>query len=143
MSEPTQMTSAEKRKVDETAKELRAPLPITAPPYASSLRSDDETHGQLTRSAKQVRTTKTEIEALQDVSFLLQKDHCEHQRHGFLQVRMAGMRKSIRKELLKKKDGEKNLHFTSCPLASCSQRKETHRMEKADEFQCQSCFERR
>ena len=65
MSEPTQMTTAETRKVDETAKELRASLPITASPHARSSRSDDdETHGQFARSAKQARITKTEIAAL-------------------------------------------------------------------------------
>ena len=54
MSEPTQMTTAETRKVDETAKDLRASLPITASPHARSSRSDDdETHGQFARSAKQ------------------------------------------------------------------------------------------
>ena len=42
MSEPTHMTSAEKRKVDGTAKEFRASLPITASSRASSLRPDDE-----------------------------------------------------------------------------------------------------
>ena len=65
------MSSAEKRKVDETAKSLRASLPRTTLPHASSLRPDDETHEQLTRSAKPARTAKTENETLQDVSFLL------------------------------------------------------------------------
>ena len=36
MSEPTQVTTAEKRKVDEAAKELRALLPITASSHSSS-----------------------------------------------------------------------------------------------------------
>ena len=38
VSAPTQMTSAEKRKVDETANELLASLPTTASSHASSLR---------------------------------------------------------------------------------------------------------
>ena len=41
------------------------------------------------------------------------KDHCQYQRNGFLQVRMAGMRRSNGKKLLKKKDGERNLDFAS------------------------------
>ena len=47
------------------------------------------------------------------MSFLSQKEHSEHQRNGYLQVR--GMRKSNRKKLLKKKDSERNLHFASFP----------------------------
>ena len=46
MSEPTQTTITEERKVDETAKVLRALLPITAPSHASSLRPDDETQNK-------------------------------------------------------------------------------------------------
>ena len=115
MAEPTHMTSAEKRAVNETAKELRASLPITTSSHVSSLRLDDETHEQLTRSVKQTRTTKAEFETLQDVSFQFQKGHCDHQRNGFLQVRMVGMRQSNNKKQLKKKDGERNLHFASCP----------------------------
>ena len=108
---------------------LRALLPITASPHASSLRLDDETQEQLTRSVKQARTTKTEVAKLQDVSFLFQKGHCEHQLHGFLQVRMAGMRRSNKKKLLKKKDGERNLHFASCPLEVQAALRETRRAE--------------
>ena len=48
MSEPTQTMNAEKRKVDETAKESRAPLPITTFPHASSTRPEDESHEQHT-----------------------------------------------------------------------------------------------
>ena len=73
VSEPTQMTRAEKRKADETAKELRASLPIAGSSHASSLRLDDETQEQLVRSAKQARTTKTGVETLQDVSYLSKK----------------------------------------------------------------------
>ena len=109
------MTSAEKRAVNETAKELRASLPITTSSHVSSLRLDDETHEQLPRSVKQTRATKAEVETLQDVSFQFQKGHCDHQRNGFLRVMMAGMRQSNNKKQLKKKDGEKNLHFASCP----------------------------
>ena len=87
ISEPTQITKAVKRKeiqMDETAKELRAPLQIAASSHASSLRPADETQEQLVRSAKQARKTKIGVETLQDVSFLFQKRHCEHQRDGFL-----------------------------------------------------------
>ena len=76
MSEPTQITSAEKRKkiqTDETAKESRASLPIAISSHASSLRLADETQEQLARSSKQARTTKLGVETLQDVSFLVQK----------------------------------------------------------------------
>ena len=100
MSEPTQTTSAEKRKVDETAKELRAP---------SSSRPADETHEQLTRSTKQARTAKKGVETLQDVSFLFQKGHCEHQRNGFLQVRMAGMRKKQQEETVEEEKKVKGI----------------------------------
>ena len=110
-------------------KQLRALLPITASSHASSLRLDDETQEQLARSSKQARTTKTGVETLQDVSFLFQKGHCEHQRNGFLQVRMAGMRRSNKKKLLKKKDGERNLHFASCPLEVQAALRETRRVE--------------
>ena len=131
-TESTQLTSAEKRKKahkDESAKVLRALLPITASSHASSLRLDDETQEQLARSSKQARTTKTGVETLPDVSFLFQKGHCEHQRNGFLQVRMAGMRRSNKKKLLKKKDGERNLHFASCPLEVQAALRETRRAE--------------
>ena len=130
------MTSAEKRKVDETAKELRASLPKTTSPHANSLRHDDETHEHLTGSVKQARTTKTEVETLQDVSFLNQKRHCEHQRKGFLQVRMAGVRQINKKELVKKKDCERNLHFAASSPEVQAALRETRRVEwkKVDEF---------
>ena len=118
MSEPTQMTRAEKRKeilTPETTKVLRALLPKAASSHASSLRPSDETQEELVRSSKQVRTAKKGVEALQDVSYVFQRRHCEHQRNGFLQVRMAGMHKSNKKKVLKK-DGERNLHFPSCTL---------------------------
>ena len=142
MSELTQMTSAERRKVDETAKELRASLPVTASSHVSSLRRDDETQEQFTSSVKQARSTKRGVETLQDVSFSVSKKGiCEYQRNGFLQVRMDGVRQSNKKKLLKKKDGERNLHFASCPAesASCSQRDETCPMEKVAQFQC-TCY---
>ena len=75
-SESTQITSAENRKKthkDESAKVLRALLPITASSHASSLRLDDETQEQLARSPKQARTTRTGVETLPDVSFLFSK----------------------------------------------------------------------
>ena len=68
LSELTQMTRAEKRKkiqTDETAKELRAPLPKAASSHESSLPPSDETQGQLVRSSKQVRTAKKGVETLQ------------------------------------------------------------------------------
>ena len=64
---------------------------------------------------KQARTTKTEVETPQDVSFLFHRGHCEHHRDGFLEVRMGGMRHSNKKKLLKKRDGEGSLHIASCP----------------------------
>ena len=129
MSEPTRTTSAEKRQEihkDESARALRASLPITASSHSSSPRPDEETQEQLIRSAKQARNTKTGVETLQDVSLLFPKGHCEHQRNGFVQVRMASMRRSNKKRLLKKKDGERNLHFASCPPAAL---RETRRAE--------------
>ena len=56
--------NAEKRKVDETAKELRALLPITTSSQASSSRLDDNTHEQPTRSTKQARITRRELKHL-------------------------------------------------------------------------------
>ena len=117
MSEPTQLTRTEKRKeiqTDDTAKELRALFPVADSSFASSLRPSDETKEQLEPSSKQVRTAKNGVETLQDVSCLFQKGHREHQRNGFLQMSMAGMRKKNNKRVLKKKDGERNLHFPSC-----------------------------
>ena len=117
MSEPTQLTKTGKRKeiqMDETANGLRATLPVTDSSLASSVRPSDETQEQLERSLKQARTAKNGVDTLQDVSYLFQKGHCEHQRNGILQVRMAGMRKSNKKKVLKKKkDGKRNLHFPS------------------------------
>ena len=49
---------------------------------------------QLTRSVKQARTTMTEDDTLQGVSFLFQKGNGENQRNGFLHIRMDGMRHS-------------------------------------------------
>ena len=57
----------------------------------------------------------------------LQKLHCEHQWNGFLQVRMDGVRQSNKKKLLKKKDGERNLHFGSCPSEVQAALRETRR----------------
>ena len=58
------------------------------------------------------------------------KRHCEHQLHGFLQVKMVGMRRSNKKKLLKKKDGERNLHFASCPPEGQAAPRETRRAER-------------
>ena len=132
MSETTQITKAEKRKkiqTDETAKELRAPLPMAASSHASQLRPADETQEQLVRSSKQARTSKKGVETHQDVSYLFQKVHCEHQRHGFLQVRMLGVRKDNKKKVLKKNDGERYLHFPSCPPDVQGALRETRRTE--------------
>ena len=122
MSEPTELTRAEKRKeiqTDETAKELRALLLETDSSLASSLRPSDETQEQPERSSKQARTAKKGDEALQDVSYVFQKEYREHQRNRFLLARMAEMRQSNKKEVMKKKDGERNLHFPSCTLSMC------------------------
>ena len=132
MSEPTRIGNAEKRKeihTDECEKESRAPLPIAASSHAISLRPDGETREQLAGSAKQAISTKAGVETLQDESFLYQKRHCGHQRNGFLQVRMAGLRQNNKKKLLKKKDGERNLHFASCPPEGQAALRETRRAE--------------
>ena len=42
---------------------------------------------------------------------------------------MAGMRKSNRKKVLKKKDGERNLHFPSCTPDVQAALRETRRTE--------------
>ena len=101
MPEPTRLTRTEKRKdiqTDETAKEFRAPLPVTDSSLASSLRPCDETQEQHERSTKQARTVKKGVETLQDVSYVFQKGHCEDQRNGFLQMRIIGMHKKQQEE---------------------------------------------
>ena len=55
--------------------------------------------------------------------------HCEHHRNGFLQVRMAGVRKSNKKKVLKQKDGERNLHLPSCTPDVQAALRETRRIE--------------
>ena len=61
---------------------------------------------------------------------LFWKGHCEHQRNGLLQVRLAGVRKSNKKKVLKKKkDGERNLHFPSCSPDVQDALRETRRTE--------------
>ena len=132
LSEPTQLTKTEKRKeiqMDETANGLQAMLPVTDSSLASSVRPSDETQELLERSSKRGRTAKKRVETLQDVSYLVQKGHCEHQRNGFLQVRMAGLRKGNKKKVLKKKDGERNLHFPSCTPDVQAALRETRRTE--------------
>ena len=48
--------------------------------------------------------------------------------NGFLQVRIVGMRQNNKKKLLKKKkDGERNLHFASCPPEVQAALRETRR----------------
>ena len=115
--------------MDETAKELRALLPNADSLHASSLRPSDDTQGQSERTSKQARTAKKGVETLQDVSYVFQKGHCENQRNGFLQVWMAGMRKSNKKKVLKKKNGERNLHCPSCTPDVQPAFRETRRIE--------------
>ena len=50
-------------------------------------------------------------------------------RNGCLPVEMAGMRQSNRMILLKKKDGERNLHFSSCPPEVQAALRETRHAE--------------
>ena len=69
--------------MDERAKELRALLPKAGSSLASSLRRSEEMQEQVERSSKQARTAKKGVEALQDVSYLLQKGHYEHRGNGF------------------------------------------------------------
>ena len=59
------------------------------------------------------------------------KGHCEHPRNGLLQVRMAGMRRSNKKKVVKQKDGERNLHFSSCMPDVQAAFRETRRAECA------------
>ena len=70
MPEPTQTTSAERRKVDGTAEELRALLPRTTFSHANPTRLENEIHEQLTRFTIQARIARTRAEALRDVSLL-------------------------------------------------------------------------
>ena len=77
------------------------------------------------RSLKQARTARNGVETVQD--YLFQQGHCEHQRNGFLHVRMAGLRKSNKKVL--KKDGQRNLHFPSCTLDVQAALRGTRRIE--------------
>ena len=94
MSEPSQITMAEKRKkiqMDETTKDIRVLLLLADSSLASSLRLSDETQEQLVRSSKQASTVKKGVETLQDVSYLFLKGQCEQQRNGFLQERKAGV----------------------------------------------------
>ena len=127
-------TRYEFSKVKKTTKchatESRASLPITASSRASSPRLDHETQEQLGSSAQSARSTKTGVEMLRNVSFLFQIWYCEHQRNGFLQVRMAGVRQSSKNKLLKKKDGERNLRFASCPPEVQAAPRETRRAER-------------
>ena len=129
MSEPT--GKRKETHTDECAKELRASLPASASSHASSLRPGHETQEQLVRSAKHARTTKKAVETLQDVSFLIQKGHCERQRNGWISSSEDGWcaSKSNKKKLLKKKDGERNLYFPSCPPKIQAALRETRHAE--------------
>ena len=56
------------------------------------------------------------------------------------------MRKGNKKNVLKKKDDKRNLHFPSCPpdvQAALRERDEMHRMEQVDEVQCRCYLDRR
>ena len=78
MSEPTRSMNAEKRKVDETAKQLRAALPKLHP--LMRVHHDPMTkQTNSPRCTKQARITKTRAEANHNISFL------------FLQARMVDM----------------------------------------------------
>ena len=78
---------------------------------------------------KRVRTPKTEVDTLQEVSFCFKKGHCEHQRNEFLQVWLVGMRQSSKKKVLKRKDGERHIHFASCPPEMQAGLRETRHAE--------------
>ena len=97
--EATQTTSAEKRKVDETAKEVQALLPITTFSHASSTRSENETHEQLIRFVIQARIARTRAEALQDVS------------STFLRARMVDVHGENKERMLMTKNGEGKFYF--------------------------------
>ena len=94
MPEPIQTTSAEKRKLDETAEELRVPLPVTTFSHASSTRPENETYEQLTRFTIQARIARTRAEAPQDVS------------STFLRARMVDVHGENKERLLMTKNGE-------------------------------------
>ena len=113
--ETKRTVNAEKRKVDETAKELRAPLPITTSSRASSSRPDDEIYKQLTRSSKQARITKTRAEAAQDVSFL------------FLQAWVADMRGGNEERMMMMKEDQRTFYFAYCPPEMQTVSQETRR----------------
>ena len=99
MSEPTQTETAERRKTDETAKELRAPLPLTTFSHASSTRLEDETHEQHTRFTIQARIARTGAEAHQDVSSM------------FLRARMVDVHEENKERMLMTKKGERKFYF--------------------------------
>ena len=61
--------------------------------------------------------------------FCSKQRHYKHQMNGMLQVRMVGMRQSNEKKLLKKEDGERNLHFPSCPPGVQAALRETRHAE--------------
>ena len=95
MPEPTQTTRAEKRKVDETAKELRTLVPLISFSQESSTRPESETHEQLTQSTIQARIARTRAEALQDVSSM------------FLRARMVDAPGEEKERTLTTKNGKR------------------------------------
>ena len=99
MAEPTQTMRAEKRKMDETAKELRALLPITTFSHASSTRPEDETHEQLARFTIQARIARMSAEASQDVSSM------------FLRARTVDVHGEDKEKMLGTKSGERKFYF--------------------------------
>ena len=113
--------------------------------HTTRLRRCGETQEPLKRSPKQARTAKKGDEALQDVSFLFQKGHCEHQRNGVIPERMAGLRKKQQEESAEEGGRRKksSLPVLHARCASCPHRDETHRMEQVDEVQCRCYFDGR
>ena len=97
--EQTQTTSAEKRKVDEKAKELRAPLPIITFSNANSTRLEHETYEQLTQCTIQARIARMRAAALQDVF------------STFLRAKIVDMHGENKERILTKENGEGNFYF--------------------------------
>ena len=130
MSEPTQITRTEKRKViqmDQTAKELRALLLITDLSCKLS-----ET---LLRNARTVRrifeTGRNCKERGREATRYFISASTENikniRKHGFLQARKTETRKSNKKKVLKNNDEERTLHFPSCtPDVQATLREDAH-----------------
>ena len=127
LSEPIQSKRTAKRKefqTDETAKELGALLPTTDSSHAFSPRSSDKT-----QEAAMPQPQRREWRRFKMSHICSRRSIVNIRETVFLQVRMAGMRKSNKKKVLKKKDGERNLHFPSCALDVQATLRETRRIE--------------